>query len=456
MVAVLADFLAAGIAGFGAQVVRFGTDVIPTTQVAVGLFPVLWLAAVAFCGGYGSAELGSGSEEFRNVLRAGVVSLAVIGFGSYAAGWELSRGLVVITVPAAVVMSTVGRHALRRWVYRLRASGHCMRTVVAVGRERAVLDLVRQLRRERHCGMAVIGACVPDPAGAALLRAEGVEVMGDLHHVRNAVRTRGADAVAVTSSSETAAVYLRRLSWELEDCEVELLVAPGLMEVAGPRMHVRPFIGLPLLHVEQPRFTGPKRLVKASLDRLTAGLMILLLLPAFLTLAAAVRIDGRGPILFHQQRIGHGGRPFTMYKFRTMVADAEGRRAELLVRNQNSDGLLFKVTDDPRVTRVGRVLRRFSLDEMPQLLNVLVGQMSLVGPRPPLPEEVALYDDSVRRRLLVKPGLTGLWQVSGRSDLTWEESVRLDLRYVENWSLALDLQIIWKTFRAVVQARGAY
>jgi exopolysaccharide biosynthesis polyprenyl glycosylphosphotransferase len=237
---------------------------------------------------------------------------------------------------------------------------------------------------------------------------------------------------------------------------VELLVAPGLTEVAGPRLHMRPFIGLPLVHVEEPEFRGPKRLVKEVLDRLGAAALVLLVLPVLLAIAVAVRVDTPGPVFFRQQRIGKTGRPFTMLKFRSMVVDAEARRAELAARNQNADGLLFKVADDPRVTRVGRLLRRLSLDELPQLLNVLGGSMSLVGPRPPLPSEVARYDDDVRRRLLVKPGLTGLWQISGRSDLTWEEAVRLDLRYVENWSLALDLSILWRTFSAVLHADGAY
>jgi exopolysaccharide biosynthesis polyprenyl glycosylphosphotransferase len=312
------------------------------------------------------------------------------------------------------------------------------------------------MRRDRHCGMQVVGACVPQPAAADLLRAEGVPVLGDLSAAAGVVRSLRADAVAVTCSSETAAVYLRRLSWDLEGSGVELLVAPGLMEVAGPRMHMRPFIGLPLVHVEEPEFTGPKRLVKNLLDRMGAMVVLLLTAPVLACIALAVRLDSPGPVLFRQQRVGQGGRAFTMLKFRTMVADAESRREALRSRNQNSDGLLFKVTGDPRVTRVGRVLRRYSLDEIPQLLNVVSGRMSLVGPRPPLPEEVALYDDSVARRLLVKPGLTGLWQVSGRSDLTWEEAVRLDLRYVENWSLALDIQILWKTVSAVVRAEGAY
>ncbi|MGY1736588.1 sugar transferase [Geodermatophilus sp. SYSU D00684] len=458
--AVAADLLAAALCGVSAHVIRFGigVDVESSTQtlVAVAVFPFVWAAVVSLAGGYDAATIGTGNEEFRSVLQAGLVGLAAIGFASYAGNWHLSRALVVIAVPTTVVVSVLGRHLLRTWVHRLRAGGRCMRTVLAVGRERAVLDLVRHLRRERHCGMTVVAACVPDPDGAALLRAEGVETVGDLRCVPEVVSAWGVDAVAVASSSETAAAYLRRLSWDLEGTGVELLVAPGLMEVAGPRMHVRPFIGLPLVLVEEPRFTGPMRLVKATMDRIGAMLLLVLVLPLLLAVAVAIRADSRGPVLFRQVRIGHEGRPFTMLKFRTMSSDAEDRRAELERHNHNADGLLFKVPGDPRITRVGARLRRHSLDELPQLFNVLCGQMSLVGPRPPLPEEVARYDDSVRRRLLVKPGLTGLWQVSGRSDLTWEETVRLDLRYVENWSLALDLVILFKTLATVARARGAY
>jgi exopolysaccharide biosynthesis polyprenyl glycosylphosphotransferase len=328
--------------------------------------------------------------------------------------------------------------------------------VIVVGRESAVLDLVQRLRREPHCGMAVVAACVPDPDAAHALRAEGIETIGDLDHVARLVRALDADAVAVTSSSETAAAYLRRLSWQLEGAGVELLVAPGLTEIAGPRMHMRPFIGLPLVHVEEPEFRGPKRWVKHGLDRLVSGLALVLLTPVLAAISLAVRLDSPGPVLFRQVRIGQGGREFVMFKFRSMVADADAQREELLTRNQNADGLLFKVADDPRETRVGRHLRRYSLDELPQLFNVFLGRMSLVGPRPPLPAEVALYEGSVSRRLLVKPGLTGLWQVSGRSDLSWDDAVRLDLRYVENWSLLLDVMILWKTAFAVLRADGAY
>ncbi len=433
-----------------------GLSAVPVGDPLLLLFPLVWVLVVHLAGGYERGALGAGSEEFRALPQAGLVVMAVIAFFSYAVDVEVFRGLVVVALPGAVVLSALGRYALRRRVHHLRLQGRCMRTVIAVGRERAVLDLVRQVRRDRHCGMDVLAACVPDPEGAHLLRAEGVAVVGDLDQVARTVQALGADAVAVTNSSETAAAYLRRLSWELEGSGVELLVAPGLMEVAGPRMHMRPFIGLPLLHVEEPEFTGSKRLVKEVVDRLGAGLALLGIAPVLLAIALAVRLDSPGPVLFRQVRIGRDGREFGMLKFRTMVADAEAQRAALLDRNERADGLLFKIADDPRITRVGRVLRRLSLDELPQLLNVLGGRMSLVGPRPPLPAEVALYDDSVRRRLLVKPGLTGLWQVSGRSDLTWDESVRLDLRYVENWSLLLDLMILWKTASAVIRARGAY
>jgi exopolysaccharide biosynthesis polyprenyl glycosylphosphotransferase len=263
------------------------------------------------------------------------------------------------------------------------------------------------------------------------------------------------DTVAVTSSSETAAEYLRLLAWQLEGTGIELLVAPGLVEVAGPRLHIRPLEGLPLLSIEQPRFEGWRRVVKGAVDRVAAVVLLVVLAPVFLAAALAVRLSSPGPILYRQERVGLGGTSFTMFKFRSMVVDAAAQRDALLAQNV-SDGLLFKIPDDPRITPAGRWLRRFSIDELPQLINVLNGSMSLVGPRPPLPDEVARYDTSVKRRLLVKPGLTGLWQISGRSDLPWEEAVRLDLRYVENWSLALDAMILWKTGRAVLTRSGAY
>jgi exopolysaccharide biosynthesis polyprenyl glycosylphosphotransferase len=248
---------------------------------------------------------------------------------------------------------------------------------------------------------------------------------------------------------------LRRLAWGIESRRADLFVAPALMDVAGPRVSVRPVAGMPLLHVEHPDINGVRQLVKSGFDKLVAAVALVVLAVPMLAISIVVRATSPGPALFRQTRIGRGGREFQVLKFRTMVADAE-RLKQVLLDNNESDGVLFKIRNDPRITRVGALLRRYSLDELPQLLNVLRGEMSLVGPRPPLPAEVEKYGADVRRRLVVKPGMTGLWQVSGRSDLSWEESVRLDLRYVENWSLMLDLQVLWKTWSAVTRGEGAY
>ncbi|MGY1854936.1 sugar transferase [Modestobacter sp. SYSU DS0290] len=415
---------------------------------------VVWPLLLGATGAHHERVLGVGSDEFRRIGRAGLLLLAGLGFVSYAAALELSRALVVIAVPLLTLATLVLRYAARRVLHRRRMRGECVKRVVVVGRGGAALELVDRLRTTRHAGLDVVALCVTPADRGRVAQAVDLPVAGLDEVVATAVRT-GADTIAVTSASETAAQYLRSLSWQLEGTGLELLVAPGLVEVAGPRLHIRPFEGLPLLAVEQPRFEGWRRVVKGALDRSVALTALVALAPVFAVLAVAVRLSGPGPVFFRQQRVGVGGAEFTMLKFRSMV-DGAHRQVAGLSDGNDADGLLFKMRSDPRVTPVGRWLRRLSLDELPQLVNVLTGSMSLVGPRPPLPEEVARYDSSVSRRLLVRPGLTGLWQISGRSDLSWEEAVRLDLRYVENWSLALDAQILWKTARAVVSASGAY
>ena len=452
---VLIDAAAASLAGAGAFRVRFGE----VTEGAGGYLafslamPVLWVASVALLDCYEPRVLGLGSEEFQRVLRAFVGLTALVGFVSFGLKLEVARSYIVLALPLTTALCVLGRYAARKWLHRRRRRGDYLHTVVAVGGEQAVADLVVQLRRDQHSGMHVVGACLTAGDGARLVGL-GVPLLGSVDDVAEAIRHSGADTVAVASGLEP--VRLRRLSWELEGSDSDLVVAPGLIEVAGPRLHIRPVSGLPLLHVEEPQFTGVRRLVKGAFDRTVAAVVLLALLPLLLLIALGVHLSGPGPVIFRQTRTGREGREFTLYKFRSMYSDAEQRRAEVADRNQRAEGLLFKIRNDPRVTPLGRLLRRLSLDELPQLVNVLLGHMSLVGPRPPLPEEVALYEDDVRRRLLVKPGLTGLWQVSGRSDLTWEESVRLDLRYVENWSFALDLMILWKTGSAICRGRGAY
>ncbi|MGY1825724.1 MULTISPECIES: sugar transferase [unclassified Blastococcus] len=415
---------------------------------------VAWPVLLGSTGAYSERVYGTGSDEYRRVGRAALLLLGITSFLSYAAALELSRALVVVAIPALGLATLLGRYAARTRLRGLRAQGRCTKKVVVVGRGGAVLELVTRLQRERFGGLEVVAAAVTPDDRLRVAERAGVPV-GGLDDVLLLADTWDADTIAVTSASETAAQYLRRLSWQLEGSGIELLVAPGLIEVAGPRLRIRPFEGLPLLAVEEPCFEGWRRVVKGGMDRAVAALALLVLSPLLLVIGLAVRCTSPGPVLYRQERVGLAGRTFTMLKFRSMVVDADQQLERLRAENI-SDGPLFKLRADPRVTPVGRLLRRLSLDELPQLLNVLGGSMSLVGPRPPLPAEVARYDTSVSRRLLVKPGLTGLWQISGRSDLSWEESVRLDLRYVENWSLATDVLILAKTVRAVLSRSGAY
>jgi exopolysaccharide biosynthesis polyprenyl glycosylphosphotransferase len=453
---VATDALTAVVAGAVMLAVRPG-EALPGSPYAwlCLALPLLWPAAVGMSGAYSSKFFGTGSEEFRKVARGGLWLLAAVSVVSYGAQLDIARSFVVFTVPAMTLATLMARVGARKWLQRARRAGRCVKRVVAVGRDSAVADLVRRIQVDHFAGMEVVAACVASPGAAVRVESVGVPVDGGLDDVIEVVQRRGADAVAVTSASETAALYLRKLSWQLEGSGIELLVSPGMVEVAGPRLHIRPFVGLPLLSIEEPVFSGWKRVLKGALDRVGAACALVLIAPVLLAIALAVRLSGPGPVLYRQERVGAYGARYTMYKFRSMVEGADAKLSELLASNEGQ-GLLFKMRQDPRVTPVGRWLRRFSLDELPQLFNVLGGSMSLVGPRPPLPAEVERYDNSIRRRLLVKPGLTGLWQISGRSDLSWEESVRLDLRYVENWTLALDLLILWKTASAVLRSRGAY
>ncbi|MBA9003545.1 MULTISPECIES: sugar transferase [Thermomonospora] len=455
------DFVAMLAAGLVAFAVRF-TPVpddytLPYLGLAVAL-PMVWVAVLSVLRGYDPRFVGVGSEEFRKVIRSGWVMTAIVATAAYATKTEIARGYVLIALPLGTFLTLVMRYRLRKRLHHRRWRGECMRRVVAVGHRGAVADLIKLLEKQRYHGMHIVGVCLPPALSRgenAVEHVEGVPVLGDFGQVARVVKAMRADSVAVLACPEMDGVALRRLAWQIEADDVELVVAPALMDVVGPRISIRPVAGLPLLHVEHPELSGGRRLVKELSDKLGSLALLAAASPLLAVIALAIRIGDGGPVLFRQTRVGRDGRPFTMVKFRTMVDDAEIRKAELAERNEH-DGVLFKIREDPRVTRVGRVLRRYSLDELPQLFNVLRGDMSLVGPRPPLPEEVARYGDDVRRRLVVKPGMTGLWQISGRSDLSWEESVRLDLRYVENWSLVMDLQIMWKTWSAVIRASGAY
>jgi exopolysaccharide biosynthesis polyprenyl glycosylphosphotransferase len=457
------DLLAGVVAAATALVLRFGSSAGQTYNRdylwVTGLLPFAWLIALTINRAFETRYLFVGNDEYERIFRAGVGLTATLAVISFSFDFRLARGYVLIAMPLLTTVSLAGRYLMRHRLHRAWGRGDRLRRVILVGHEQAVWETTRQLRRERYHGMGVVGVCLPrvPVLGRVMLRGQQSlpPVYGTFDEVAQAVARAQADTVIVLSCPELDGAALRRLAWKLERDDIDLIVASTLVDVAGDRTTIRPVDGLPLLHVEHPRLKGARRVFKAVFDSVAALLGVILISPVLLGVALVVRLTSPGPAVFKQVRVGRNGRRFVIYKFRTMYADAEARLAELRHLNEN-DGTLFKMKRDPRVTPVGRWLRRLSLDEIPQLLNVIKGDMSLVGPRPPLPREVDEYPFDMRRRLVVKPGLTGLWQVSGRSDLSWEESIRLDLRYVENWSLSMDLMILARTVLAVWRSSGAY
>ena len=452
-----------------------GCDVVVSAAIALALFflkfgaglgqrswliylaPMAWVGAVALAGGYRRNIIGVGPDEYRAIGRAALMVACVIALASFTFELDLPRSIVLPFVPLALVAS-MGMHAvLRRNLYRRRQQGRALLSTVAVGRADSVAEMIREIGHEPASGLRVVAACVSERGGAPSQRTsiEGVPVLGSPQTALDVVDALGAEAVAVSSYPDMFGQPLRRLGWALAQRDVDLLVAPGIIEVAGPRLSLRPAAGLSMLHVERPIGSGGRVVLKRITDTLAAALLVLLLSPVLLLIALAVKLSDRGPVFFRQERIGAQSEPFLMVKFRTMVPDAD-RLAETMTSGHAVNEVLFKDRDDPRVTRVGRLLRRYSLDELPQLFNVLTGEMSLVGPRPPLGREVDLYEPDAAQRLRVRPGMTGLWQISGRSDLDWDQSIRLDLWYVDNWTPVLDLQILARTFKAVVGGSGAY
>lgn len=429
-----------------------------TSETARGLLPLLWPAVVALHGGHALRLGESPTAEVRRLssLAAGLGLLAAAI--SYWADSPLWLHYAAVTLPLLLLLSVTARLGLRSWLAHLRREGVAFHAVVAVGEAAEVRTLSELLARTQHLGLRVVGACLPeaDEGGHRLTR-RGIRAISgtSAEAVARAVSSCGADAVVVLPGGGADRHLLRTLMWRLEADGTSVLLASDIGDVAPGRLSLRMGDGVGLVHVRHRAVTGLSVHVKQLADRVLGVLALLLLSPVLLAVAVGIRMDSAGPALFRQVRIGRDGRPFTMIKFRTMVTDAHERRQGLLPNN-DGNSVLFKMRDDPRVTRVGRVLRRFSLDELPQIFNVVTGDMSLVGPRPSLPEEVELYEKDVHRRFAVRPGLTGLWQVSGRADLGWADCVRLDLSYVDNWSLSLDLRILGRTLGTVLRGQGAY
>lgn len=450
----------------GAFLIRFGID--PESKPSGQDVPYVWLSVVLagvwwfMLGAWNSRQsriLGSGPDEYKRVAAASLWLFGIIAIVSYVLRLDTARGYVGLALPVGLLGLLLGRWLIRQHLTIRRGQGQSMSRLLLIGGPGAVAHLASSLKRAKHAGYLPVGVYMPGVENDLQVEPDsGLEIMGhrpDTHSILVALDACGADAVAVSAGVQLHPQTLRHLGWELAARNIGLIMAPALTDIAGPRIHTQQVAGLPLIHVTTPTLEGGQRVAKRLFDVAAAGLLLVMASPAMLLVALLVKLDSSGPVLFRQERVGMEGNLFFMIKFRSMVVDAEGRLAELARKNEGS-GPLFKMKKDPRVTRLGGFLRRFSVDELPQLLNVLSGSMSLVGPRPPLPREVAAYESDVRRRLLVKPGLTGLWQVSGRSNLSWQDSVRLDLYYVENWSLAGDLIIILRTVRAVFRSTGAY
>jgi len=459
VVVVAAAVLLAQYIRFGLSPLHAGDYTIRLTSLSF-LFALLWLAALATFRTRSPRIVGEGMYEYVSVFNASFWTFGAIAIGSLLFKLDIARGYLAVALPVGTLGLILGRNIWRRSLARARARGECQTSVIAIGDRRAVSVLAREVTKNPKNGYRIVGVGIPgygEAEGASLqVGKTEIPILGDELDAIEAISKYGADTVAITGTEHFGADGIRRLLWQLEAIDVDLVVSPGVMDIGGQRLMVRPVSGYPLIHVEKPQYRGAKRFRKRAFDTCFAVAALVAAAPVLFLAAIAIKLTSAGPVFYAAERIGLDGRPFTMLKLRTMVADANAQLEKLAERKDCPNAVLFKMRDDPRVTPVGKFLRRFSIDEIPQFINVLKQQMSVVGPRPPLRSEVDTYDGQVRRRLLVRPGVTGLWQVSGRSDLDWEESVRLDLFYVENWSMASDLAIILKTLRAVIGRQGAY
>lgn len=422
-----------------------------------GAVAVGWMAMMSLFRTRDSRLVGAGAGEYKKVIRASLATFAVTAVVVVLFDLEYFRSLLVLALPTGTLLLVSSRWLWRQWLLRQSVLGHSLSKVVVVGQQADVRYVAAQLAKKSGAAYTVVGAVYEGKSNPAALQTGDrlVPVVSGLRKIEDFVAHTGADAVIVAGHLRKGSSYIRELGWRLEESSTELVLASTLTNVAGPRITMRPVEGLPLMHVELPQFTGGRHVLKRGMDIVVSATALFFLAPLFLLLTIAIRRDTPGPAFFMQERAGKDSGVFRMFKFRSMVTTAEDE-LELLKEQNQGNGVLFKLREDPRVTRTGRIIRKYSLDELPQFWNVLRGDMSIVGPRPPLFSEVSGYEEHTRRRLLIKPGLTGLWQVSGRSDLDWDESVRLDLYYVENWSVAGDLIIMWRTFKVMLKPVGAY
>nr|WP_253905215.1 sugar transferase [Arthrobacter sp. H14] len=429
-----------------------------TASVPMSVFVCAIWAAMMFLFHTRDPQLmGIGAAEYKRVIHSCAATVGWLAAVALLLGGDAAGGYLLMIFPVGALVLVADRWTWRQWLNRQRRFGHYLSRVIVLGRDEDVRYVVRQIAKKSGAAYDVVGAVVEGDPGREAIQVDRqrIPLVSGLEDIPDAVTMAGADAVIVAGHLAHGSKYVRELGWKLEATATELVLASALTNVAGPRIRMRHVEGLPLMHVELPNFKGGRHVLKRAFDILVATLALIILAPLLCFLGLLVRHDSSGGAFFNQERVGRNGSTFGMYKFRSMVESAEDELALLANLNEGA-GPLFKIRSDPRVTRIGAWLRRYSLDELPQFINVLKGDMSLVGPRPPLPSEVADYQGHVHRRLFIKPGITGLWQINGRSDLDWDESVRLDLYYVENWSLAGDLMIMWRTVKVMLRPTGAY
>lgn len=431
---------------------RFGDEasasaLIGPIQVVGTLLPIFWLLVLIFMGSYDRRALFVGLTEYSRVVMSGVVVLAVISTVSFLLKQDTSRAYVLITIPVGVVALLVERYLWRRWLLAQRRKGRGLALTIVVG-DADERDLLAEQMAERPWAGYRVVACLPRPLSSN-------EWKSWFQQLDSQLTSTKATALALAGSSAADASFVRELSWHIEGEGVDLLVGAGVGTTTGPRVSLRVASGLPLLHLDEVSLRNTQRVAKRSLDIVGSSLGIVILSPLLIVIALSVLISSGPPILFRQKRAGRNQATFRMWKFRTMVRNADALKQQLRETSNDNEGPIFKSEKDPRITPVGRFLRRWSLDELPQLFNVLSGDMSLVGPRPHPLDDVELYQERDLRRLIAKPGMTGLWQVAGRSDLSWNASIELDLLYIENWTFIGDLAILARTLQAVVKGDGA-
>ncbi len=461
---VVTDTVAVGVGVFVAYVVRFDArgdvrvsgELSPTYLLVSVLLMWAWIFALVVGRTQDRRLVGSGPEEYQRVATMTWRVFASVAVVAYLLRMDIGRGYLATAFPLGLVLLLLGRYFWRQRLHRARERGEAWKHLLVVGHRGKVESFLEELARRPASGYRAVGVCVP-PGEEDGGPVASLPVVGSVEDAAAVAQDLRVDTVAVVGSDKVSTQTVRRLGWDLEGTGVDLALAMSLTDVAGPRVLMQPVSGLPLVYVDEPRFTGPRYLLKSVTDWLAALVITVLVSPLLLALAVAVKVTSPGPVLFRQERVGVRGRTFEMLKFRSMVVDAHERLAQVLAAEGVAEvGPFYKPRNDPRLTRIGGVLRRFSLDELPQLFNVLRGEMSLVGPRPQIDAEVAQYDRQAGRRLLVKPGMTGLWQVSGRNDLRPEEGIRLDVYYVENWSVFGDVIIVARTLRVLLGGQGAY